>query len=134
MEVSIRYLNNVRFEAATRGHSVISDQPASNGGEDGGMTPPELLLSALGACAGYYAVEYLKARALSGEGLEILVTADKALQPARLDRFRIEIALPGLDAAHETGILRAVKACLIHHTLLHQPVIETVFKAVATVG
>ena len=98
------------------------------------MTPPELLLSALGTCAGHYAVQYLKARSLSADGLEIHVTADKALQPARLAQFRIEVALPGLDAAHEAGILRSVKACLIHHTLLSQPAIEIVVKTAQTVG
>jgi uncharacterized OsmC-like protein len=134
MEVKVRYQGNVRFEAVARGHSVVSDQPAANGGEDAGMTPPELLLSALGTCAGYYAVEYLKARSLSARGLEINVAADKALQPARLAAFRIEVSLPGLDPAHEAGIVRAVNACLIHHTLLHTPAIATVFKSVVTVG
>jgi uncharacterized OsmC-like protein len=132
MEVNIRYQGNVRFEAVARGHRVVSDQPASKGGEDAGMTPPELLLSALGACAGYYAAQYLKARSLSADGLEIQVTADKAVQPARLAQFRIEVALPGLDPEHEAGILRAVKACLIHHTLLHTPAVETVFRSLVT--
>jgi uncharacterized OsmC-like protein len=134
MEVGIQHRGNVRFEAIARGHRVISDQPAANGGEDEGMTPPELLLSALGTCAGYYAVQYLKARSLSADGLEIRVTADKALQPARLAQFRIEVTAPGLDPAHEAGILRAVKACLIHSTLLHAPSIETVLGTVQTVG
>ena len=54
--------------------------------------------------------------------------AEKALQPARLGQFRIEVIVPGLDARHEAGILRAVKACLIHNTLLHAPSIETVVR------
>ena len=49
------------------------------------------------------------------------VSAEKAAQPARLGQFRIEVAIPGLDPAHQAGILRAVKACLIHNTLLHPP-------------
>ena len=133
MEVTIRYQGNVRFEAVTRGHRVISDQPAVNGGEDAGMTPPELLLSSLGTCAGYYAAQYLKARSLPADGLEIHVSAEKALQPARLAQFRIEVTVPGLDEAHEAGILRSVKSCLIHHTLLQAPAIETVVKVVETV-
>lgn len=134
MEVSIRYRGNVRFEAVARGHRVISDQPVSNGGEDGGMTPPELLVSSLGTCAGYYAAQYLKARSLSAYGLEIRVTADKALHPARLAQFRVEVTVPGLAPAHEDGILRAVKSCLIHHTLLNAPTIEIALKAVETVS
>ena len=52
------------------------------------------------------------------------VTADKATGPARLDAFRIVVAVEGLDSRHEAGVLRAVKACLIHNTLMHAPRIE----------
>jgi len=126
MEIRVQYLGNVRFEAATRGHRVICDQPADNGGMDAGMTPPEFLLASLGTCAGFYAAQYLKARSLSAEGLEVTVTAEKAKQPARLGSFRIDVTAPGVTAEHEQGIARAVNACLIHNTLLHAPRIETV--------
>src|SRR5450756_1987669 len=55
-----------------------------------------------------------------------LVSAEKATLPARLGQFRIEVTVPGLDPLHEAGVLRAVKACLIHNTLIHAPAIETV--------
>jgi putative redox protein len=128
MEVIIRHLGNVQFEASTRGHQVICDQPPDNGGSDRGMTPPEFLLVSLGTCAGFYAAQYLKARSLPAGGLEIAVHAEKALQPARLAQFRIEVIVPGLDPRHEAGILRAVKACLVHNTLLNAPAIETVVR------
>ena len=105
---------------------MICDQPAGNGGSDAGMTPPEYLLVSLGTCAGFYAVQYLKARSLSHGDLEVKVSAEKVAQPARLGEFRIEVVVPGLDAQHLAGVLRAVKACLIHNTLLHAPAIETV--------
>ncbi len=128
MEVLIQHLGKVKFEARAGSHTLISDQPASNGGEDTGMTPPELMLSALGTCAGYYAAQYLSARSLPAEGLEIRVTAEKATQPARLGSFRIEVTMPALDEKHQAGLHRAVKACLIHNTLLHTPEIETVVR------
>jgi uncharacterized OsmC-like protein len=131
MEVTIRHLGNVQFEAATRGHRVMTDQPPANGGADQGMTPPELLLAALGTCAGHYAAQYLKARNLSDTGLEVTVRAEKVLQPARLEQFRIEVVMPGLDARQEAGLLGAVKACLIHNTLLRAPAIETVVRTSA---
>ncbi len=129
MEVKIQHLGNVKFEASTRGHRVICDQPPENGGFDTAMTPPECLLVSLGTCAGYYAAQYLKTRSLSSEGLEIKVSAEKLKQPARVGDFRIEVTVPGLDPQHEAGILRAVKTCLIHNTLLQPPVIETVVHA-----
>jgi uncharacterized OsmC-like protein len=128
MEVRIQHLGNVKFEATTRGHRVICDQPPANGGADAGMTPPELLLASLGTCAGFYAAQYLKNHSLPADGLEIRVSAEKARQPARLSQFRIEVMVPALDQASEAGVLRAVQACLIHNTLVNAPAIETVVR------
>ncbi len=126
MEISVRHSGDVKFEAVARGHRVMCDQPASNGGADGGMTPPEFLLVSLGTCAGFYAAQYLKTRSLPADGLEVKVSAEKLKQPARLGQMRIEVIVPGLAPEHEAGVLRAVHACLIHNTLLHTPQIETV--------
>jgi putative redox protein len=125
MEVTIEHTGAVRFEAEARGHKIVCDQPVENGGADEGMTPPEFLLAALGTCAGFYAAQYLKTRQLSQAGLQVRVVADKKTAPARLDSFRIELTVPGLAAEHEAGVLRSVKACLIHNTLLNSPHIET---------
>jgi uncharacterized OsmC-like protein len=126
MELTVRHLGEVKFEALSRGHRVICDQPPDNGGGDTGMTPPEFLLVSLATCAGFYAAQYLKTRGLPADGLEVKVTAEKMLRPARLGSFRIEVTTPGVEAEHEAGLLRAVKACLIHNTLVQSPVIETV--------
>jgi putative redox protein len=112
-----------------RGHRLICDQPATNGGSDSGMTPPDFLLVSLGTCAGFYAAQYLKTRSLPADGLRIKVTAEKATQPARLGHFQIELTTPELDPQHQAGILRAVKLCLIHNTLLHAPVIDIALNA-----
>jgi uncharacterized OsmC-like protein len=133
MESTVRYVDGVKFTAASRGHEVVCDQPAENLGTDAGMTPPEFLLTALGTCAGFYAVQYLKARGLAADGLTVHVSAEKATAPARLASFRIEIDAPGLqDERHREGVLRAVKSCLIHNTLLHAPAIETVLRKEAS--
>jgi putative redox protein len=129
MEVGILHRGEVTFEAIARGHRVICDQPPINGGSDSGMTPPEFLLVSLGTCAGFYAAQYLKARSLPTAGLRIRVSAEKATQPARLGRFQIEVSAPELDPQHQTGILRAVKSCLIHNTLLNAPAIDIVLNA-----
>jgi putative redox protein len=133
MEVTIRHLQDVQFEAEARGHRVLCDQPAGNNGADQGMTPPEFLLVSLGTCAGYYAAQYLKARSLSTQGLEVTVHAEKALKPARLAQFRIEVLAPELPREHEAGLLRAVDVCLIRNTLLNSPAVETVVRSCAAV-
>jgi len=131
MQVRIRHLGDVKFQADAREHRVICDQPASNGGSNAGMTPPEFLLAALGTCAGYYAAQYLKNHALSSDGLEILVSAEKLKAPFRLGNFRIEVIAPGLDDASQAGVLRAVHACPVHNTLTHTADFEAVVNAAA---
>jgi uncharacterized OsmC-like protein len=126
MEVTVRHRGDVQFEAEARGHRVLCDQPAENHGSDQGMTPPEFLLASLATCAGYYAVQYLKTRSLSTEGLEVKVRAEKQMKPPRLGSFRIEVMAPELPAEQEAGMLRAVDMCLIRNTLLNAPAVETV--------
>jgi len=124
-EVIVDHLGGLKFEAKARKHSIMCDQPVENGGLDEGMTPPEFLLASLGTCAGYYAVQYLRTRNLIGEGLRVRTTAGKASAPARLADFRIEVEYPGrLDERHREGMLRAIRTCLIHNTLLNAPRIE----------
>ena len=124
MEVITEYLGKTKFAVSARGHRVICDQPLDNHGEDTGMTPPEFMLSALGSCAAYYAAEYLNTRGLESKDLTVRVQAEKARNPARLGSFRIDVNVPGLDEKDQAGLMRAVKACLIHNTLLAQPNIE----------
>jgi uncharacterized OsmC-like protein len=125
MDIRIEHLNNTKFAATVRGHRIICDQPASNGGKDEGPTPPEFLLISLGTCAGFYAASYMKNHGLSFS-LAVSVSAEKVPAPARLDKFRVEIDVPGLPPEHEAGLIRSVNACLIKHTLAQPPQIETV--------
>ena len=129
MEVIVNHRKGVEFEVHAGNHVIVCDQPPANGGEDCGMTPPELMLASLGTCAGYYAVQYLKARNLPLDALTVRVEAEKARAPARLAKVRIEVTTPIIEERHRDGVLRAVKNCLIHNTLLTPPQIETAVTA-----
>ena len=107
MEVHVEHLGAVQFEIKARQHTIACDQPEALGGFDEGMTPPELLLSALASCAAYYAV-----------------SADKVQNPARMDNFKIALSVPiDLSEENRAGLEQAVHHCLIHNTLLHPPTI-----------
>ncbi len=135
MEVKVTHLDQVKFNIQARSHSVVCDQPADNGGEDTGMTPPELMLASLGSCAAFYAVQYLKTRNLAQTGVEVTVTAEKMKQPSRLGNFKIQVVSPiSLTAEQTEGLMRSVHHCLIHNTLLSPPeiAIELTTKEAAT--
>lgn len=130
MEVQVEHLGALQFEIKTREHTIVSDQPRENGGFDEGMTPPELLLASLGSCAAYYAADYLRRNKLANEGTRVHIVAEKEKNPARVDHFRIELEIPvELSEVHLKGVEDAVHRCLIHNTLLHPPIIETVVRS-----
>jgi uncharacterized OsmC-like protein len=125
MEVKVTHLDHLKFAIHSRSHSIVCDQPTGNGGEDSGMTPPELMLASLGSCAAFYAVQYLKARSLADAGVEVSITAEKLKQPARLGDFHIQVTCPvALTEEHTEGLLRSVHHCLIHQTLLSPPTVK----------
>ena len=133
MEVKISHLGQVKFAIQARSHTVLCDQPPENGGEDAGMTPPELLLASLGSCAAFYAAEYLRTRNLAHSGVEVTVIADKRVQPARFGNFRIHVACPvALTEEQTQAMLRAVRHCTIHNTLISPVEIEVEIELAAS--
>ena len=135
MQIKVEQVENLKFAIRARRHSLICDQPADNGGSDQGMTPPELMLASLGSCALFYVVEYLKARKLSAEGLDVTVDAEKLKSPARLGNFKIDVHCPiFLSDEQQLGLVRSVHSCLIHNTLLSVPDIAIELKLPVLAG
>ncbi|HEY1804032.1 MAG TPA: OsmC family protein [Terracidiphilus sp.] len=125
MELTVRQIEGVQFEVQARSHRITCDQPTENGGANGGMTPPELLLASLGSCAAFYAAEYLRTRNLAKTGVEVTVTAEKLLKPARVGNFRVMVTSPiALTAEQNEGLTRSVHHCLVHNTLMAPPEIN----------
>jgi len=125
LEVMTNHLGAVQFEISARNHKIYCDQPVESGGFDEGLAPPELMLGSLGACAAYYAVDYLNRWKIPAEGVRVRTTAEKVLGPARLDEIHIELeCCRSLEGRHQKGLLDAVRKCLIHNTLLHLPKIR----------
>jgi uncharacterized OsmC-like protein len=121
MHITTRCVGGRKFEMQARDHRVLSDQPLSNDGTDTAMTPPELFLSSMGACAAFYAHEYLQVRGLPADDVEVHVSAEKGARPVRLESLVIDVIAPGLNQRHRDGVLRAVDACLLKHTLQIPP-------------
>jgi putative redox protein len=121
MEVRIRHVRDRQFEAFARFHRVVCDQPFNAGGGDTGMTPPELMLAAVGCCAMHYAAEYLRTRRLALENIELRVSATKGKNPVRLAEIMIEIHAQNLDTRSREGLVKAIEGCLLHRTLTNPP-------------
>lgn len=124
MEVRIRHAEGKQSEAFARFHRLVSDQPFADGGSDYGMTPAELLLSALGCSAMHFASEFLRSRYLPLDNLEVRVSGVISGHPARLAEIAIEVDAPNLNAVRRDGLMRALQACPLYQAFVHPPSID----------
>ncbi len=134
MEVRIRHGKDMQSEAFARFHRVVCDQPFDEGGGDNGMTPEELMLSALGCCAMHHATAYLRARRLSLDGVELKVSATKGGQPLRLVEIGIEVDAPGLGTRAREALIKSIEACLLHQTLANPQELKVSMATLVTEG
>jgi len=119
--VVVSYRGGESYAAATRGHSVLTDQPATAGGDDAAMTPVELLIAALSSCAAFYAGRYLARHGLNRDGLHVTATFTTATdRPARVAGVRLAIRVPGgVPPNRQAALLAVASHCTVHNTLRH---------------
>ena len=80
------------FRCAVRGHAILTDRPAEEGGADRGPTSGELLLMAVGSCAAGSLRRHLTERG-GGTDFSVVVTLLDAV-PAGPRPIRIALTLP----------------------------------------
>lgn len=111
----------------TRGLTSIADEPLDEGGTNRGMTPKELLLGALGACAAITAKMYAQRKGWALEGVEVSVSTERikaADYPgysgtgANINEFRQMIHFKGsLTDDQRTRLLEIAGKCPVHRIL-----------------
>ncbi len=125
----VEYKNGIAFEAKTRDHSVVIDLPCEKGGEDRGMTPPELFIASLGSCIGVYVVRYCQAAKLDPSDLHIELDWELSDDKTRIAKISATLTLPHADAGkRENALLHAAEHCLVHHTISGNPEIRISLK------
>ncbi len=122
-QVEVSYLGGESYAVAARGHTLLTDQPATAGGADTAMTPTELLVASLTSCVAFYAGRYLARHGLNRDGLHVTARFTTATdRPARVDRVRLTIQIPGgIPASRQAALLAVASHCTVHNTLRQAP-------------
>lgn len=123
--VDVTYAGGESYAFAARGHTALTDQPASNGGADAAPTPTELLVAALATCVAFYAGRYLTRHGLDRDGLRVTAEFTMAAdRPARVGAIRLRVTVPaGVPAGRRAALLAVVSHCTVHNTLRQEPAI-----------
>ena len=113
-------------EILVRGHRVAADEPADLGGGDGGPTPYELLLGALGACTSITLRMYAGRKGWDLRGVEVELTAERGEKGAK-DSLRRVVRLEGdLDGEQRARLMDIAGKCPVHRVLEQGAEVETV--------
>lgn len=123
--MDIRFPGGLEVEALHAGFTILTDQPAAQGGAGAAPTPFDLFLASVGTCAGLYALRFCQQRNLDTEGLSLKVTPEYADGGKRVSRIAIEISLPPVfPEKYREAILRAVDQCKVKRHILEPPAFE----------
>jgi uncharacterized OsmC-like protein len=66
--------------------------------------------------------QFLATRGLDASGLEVQVASAGAVNPHRIGRFDVTVAIPkGIPPQYRDAVVRVAESCTVHHTLQHSP-------------
>lgn len=133
MQISVRYLENLRLEALFDDFQVITDQPVRYKGDGTAPGPFDYFLASSALCAAYFVKVYCKARNIPTD--DIRVTQDNIVDPENRYKqtFKIEVEIPdSLSEKDKDGIIKAIDRCTVKKTIQESP--EFIIQAKSVLG
>lgn len=122
MQISVRFLENLRLEAAFDEFKVIADQPIRYKGDGTAPSPFDYFLASSALCAAYFVKVYCVARNIPTE--DIRVSQDNIVDPDNRynQTFNIEIELPeGISQKDREGMISAMDRCTVKRVIQNTP-------------
>jgi putative redox protein len=117
--------DHYRVEIRTAAHTLVADEPESNGGKDLGPSPHELLAAALGSCTNATVRMYADRKLWPLEAIdtEVRIEHGDTFDVTRITRT---VRFTGnLDEAQRQRLLQIAERCPIHRTLSSDLAIAT---------
>ncbi len=126
MKVTLDFAGNIGFNIHARKFSLISDEPPEFGGDDRGISSVELLLAAVGSCAGTSFAHCLKKLEVKPEDIHVEVngkmTHPTPGEPMRVVSLNINLSYkikPGYDPEFlETCVDKFKRYCVVTQSVI----------------
>lgn len=133
MQINVRFLDNLKIEAAFDDYTIISDQPVRYKGDGTAPSPFDYFLASSAMCAAYFVKVYCKARNIPTE--DIRISQDNIVDPEnRYNQiFHIQVELPeSISEKDREGILASIDRCTVKKVIQNAP--EFKIDPVTTLG
>jgi putative redox protein len=122
--ITARRSEGYRHEIEIEGHTVVSDEPESEGGTDQGPSPTRLLAAALASCTATTMEMYADRKGWDLGGLEVVVDMEYG-QPSVPKSFLVTLKLPRELSTEQQQRLQAIAGrCPVHRVLSHDVEVE----------
>ena len=132
MDIRITFPGGKRIDAHMGAHTLRTDQPVAQGGEDSAPAPFDLFLASLGTCAGIYVAGFCQARGLSTQGIELVQHNEFVPETHLLTSVAMELTLPAeFPEKYLPAVVRAAEGCKVKKTLAAPPPVTVVAKIAA---
>jgi putative redox protein len=101
------------------GHTLLVDEPASEGGTDTGPSPTRLVAGCLAGCVAITMEMYAERKGWDLGALEVEV--DVSYSDYMPISYEVRLRLPGeLDDEQRERLLRVARKCPVHRLLAHE--------------
>jgi putative redox protein len=127
MEMEILFPGGKRVDSKYRGFVVKTDQPKSEGGDGSAPEPYDLMLAALGTCAGVNVLYFCESRNIPPEGINVSMSIEKNDKTHLAERVQVHIKLPDtFPEKYQAALKRAADLCAVKRTFSSPPDISVV--------
>ncbi|RLA07395.1 MAG: peroxiredoxin [Gammaproteobacteria bacterium] len=108
MKQTVEHNKGMCFEATTQsGHKIIMDGSPEHGGQNKGVRPMELVLSAIGGCSSFDVILILKKSKQKITSCKVDISATRSDKvPAVFEKIQLDFYISGIDLSR----LRVEKA------------------------
>ena len=113
--------------AHTHGHSIRTDQPLDNGGDDTAPAPFDLFLASIGTCAGIYVKSFCDNRKIPTDKIKIIQKTEFSEESGLPLTITIDIQLPAdFPEKYKASVISVAELCKVKKSIDNPPVFKTI--------
>jgi len=113
--------------AHTHGHSIRTDQPSDNGGENTASAPFDLFLASIGTCAGIYVKSFCDNRNIPTDNIKIIQKTEYDKETGLPVNITLDIKLPAdFPEKYKASVINVAGLCKVKKSIANPPVFQII--------
>ncbi len=133
--IDVTHEDGDRYAITMGRHTVLVDQPGSDGDDGVAPTPTDLWVMGLAGCIAFYAGRFLDRHGLDPAGLAVTCDFEMATdRPSRVASIDLRVSLPdGFPADKRDRLQAVVDHCTVHNSMRIPPTVAIALEATSDV-